>query len=133
LNEGRSFTFETVMSARDKVELLQSAQDRGFRTYLYFIATEDPEINIQRVRNRVQSGGHDVPEEKIVARYYRSIQLLSEAIPHTNRAYFFDTSEEEAWFFAESSHGSQLTLTSDEMPVWFEPIWNTFGQGLRTG
>ena len=40
------------MSAKDKVELLREAQSRGFRTYLYFIATEDPDSNIQRVKNR---------------------------------------------------------------------------------
>lgn len=126
LDEGRSFTFETVMSAPDKVELLQEAQSRGFRTYLYYIATEDPEINIQRVHNRVLDGGHDVPESKIRQRYTRSLKLLAEAIPHTNRAFFFDTSAEQAWYFAEATEGSQLELKSDEMPLWFEPIWEQF-------
>jgi predicted ABC-type ATPase len=123
----QSFSFETVMSAPDKVELLREARALGFRTYLYFIATEDPAINIQRVKNRVAEGGHDVPEGKIVDRYRRSLALLSEAIPHTNRAYFFDTSEEEAWYFAEGTDGTRLELKSDEMPRWFEPIWEQFG------
>jgi predicted ABC-type ATPase len=126
LDEVRSFTFETVMSARDKVDLLREAQSRGFRTYLYYIATEDPEINIQRVHNRVLDGGHDVPEIKIRARYIRSLSLLAEAIPYTNRAYFFDTSEEKAWYFAEATEGTRLDLKSDEMPHWFEPIWERF-------
>jgi predicted ABC-type ATPase len=130
LNEVRSFSFETVMSARDKVALLREAQDRGFRTYLYFIATEDPKINIQRVKNRVLNGGHDVPEDKIIARYHRSIALLPDAIPFTNRAYFFDTSHEEAWYFAEATDGRTLELKSDEVPDWFEPIWNQFGNGV---
>ena len=41
-----SFTFETVMSHPSKVELLAEAQRAGYRTYLYFVATEDPAINI---------------------------------------------------------------------------------------
>lgn len=72
LENNVSFTFETVMSSPDKVEFLQKARDKGFRTYLYFVATEDPQINISRVAHRVRVGGHPVPEEKIIARYYRT-------------------------------------------------------------
>ena len=68
-----SFTFETVMSSPDKVNFLAQAQKSGYRTYLYFIATNNPLINISRVKNRVTEGGHDVPKEKIVSRYYRSL------------------------------------------------------------
>jgi predicted ABC-type ATPase len=87
-----SFTIETVMSHPSKVDLLRQAQNGGFRTYLYYIATDDPAINISRVRNRVIMGGHSVPEDLIVNRYYRSLDLLMDAIRYTNRAYVFDNS-----------------------------------------
>jgi hypothetical protein len=64
LEWGKTFTFETVMSHRSKVEILQRARDAGYRTYLYFVATEDVEINVARVANRVELGGHAVPVEK---------------------------------------------------------------------
>ena len=99
----------------------------GFRTYLYYIATEDPAINIQRVKNRVAEGGHDVPETNIVARYHRSLGLLAEAIRYTNRAFFFDTSQAEAWYFAEATDGTRIDLKSDEIPNRFQPIWDQFG------
>jgi predicted ABC-type ATPase len=127
LDAGTSFTFETVMSSRDKVELLRTARQQGYRTYLYFIATEDPAINIQRVQNRVAEGGHDVPQEKIVARYHRSLALLPEAVRHTDRAYFFDTSEEHARYVAEITDGAQIELKGDEIPHWFRPVWDQFG------
>jgi predicted ABC-type ATPase len=134
LAAGRSFTFETVMSAPDKVRLLEEARRRGFRTYLYFIATEDPEINIQRVKNRVADGGHDVPETKIVARYHRSLALLPEALRHTDRAFLFDTSEEEPWYFAEVTGGTSIELASDgEIPTWFGPAWDSFNLGPASG
>ena len=66
--ENISFSFETVMSEPGKVRFLGEARNSGFRTYLYFIATEDPEINVARVARRVAEGGHSVPNEKIVAR-----------------------------------------------------------------
>lgn len=76
LAAGVSFTFETVMSSPDKVDFLCKARAQGFRTYLYYVATEDPAINIERVRQRVASGGHPLAEDKIVSRYHGSLALL---------------------------------------------------------
>lgn len=71
-----TFTLETVMSHPSKVNLLVQAQAAGYRTYLYFVATDDPDINVSRVRNRVRLGGHPVPEDRIRTRYHRSLNLL---------------------------------------------------------
>lgn len=87
-----SFTFETVMSSGDKVAFMRRAQELGYRTYLYFVATDNPNININRVANRVDDGGHNVPADKIVQRYHRSLKLLPEAVAASNRAYIFDNS-----------------------------------------
>ena len=119
-----SFTFETVMSHPSKVELLEQAQRAGYRTYLYFIATDDPEINISRVRNRVKLGGHAVPEERIAPRYHRSLGLLMKAIRHTNRAYVFDNSgdnkDKEHTWLAEITEGRELEMKTDQVPAWFK-------------
>jgi predicted ABC-type ATPase len=118
-----SFTFETVMSHPSKIDILAQAQTGGYRTYLYFVATDDPAINISRVRNRVNLGGHSVPEDKIVARYYRSLELLVDAIRHTNRAYVFDNSGDskdgkQTWL-AEITDGEHLELKTANIPAWF--------------
>ncbi len=124
LEYGISFTFETVMSSADKVHFLQKAQQRGFRTYLYFVATDDPIINISRVRNRVRLGGHPVPDDKVIARYGRSLDLLLEAIRHTNRAYIFDNSGPAQIWLAEVNDGKTLTMKTDQMPAWFRTaVW----------
>lgn len=117
-----SFTFETVMSHPGKVDLLKQAKRMGYRTYLYFIATDDPTINKSRVLNRVSRGGHAVPEDKIEERYFRSLDLLVEAIRHTNRAYVFDNSNEDmdhTWL-AEITDGQQLEIKTDKVPAWFK-------------
>lgn len=123
----RSFTFETVMSFRDKVELLQIAKSRGYRTYLYYVATEDPSINVSRVRYRVSMGGHSVPMDKIISRYKRSLDLLSEAVRATNRAYIFDNSTHERIWLAEITDGKLLEMKADQMPAWFKKyLWDKF-------
>lgn len=122
LTQRTSFTFETVMSSPDKVRFLERAQRLGYRTYLYFIATDDPAINISRVQNRVKQGGHPVPEDKIVSRYHRSLDLLIEAIRHTNRAYVFDNSghQQARTWLAEITNGQILEIKVDQIPAWFE-------------
>lgn len=115
-----SFTFETVMSSSDKVEFLKKARKKGFRTYLYFVATEDPQINISRVAHRVKVGGHPVPEEKIVSRYHRSLSLLPQAINNTDRAYFFDNSGDKSVWLAEVVNGTELEYKSELIPNWFK-------------
>ncbi len=119
LETRQSFTFETVMSSYDKVELLKLAQSLGYRTYLYFVATSDPIINISRVQNRVKLGGHDVPKEKIISRYYRSLENLKEAIVFSNRAYIFDNSSHTRTFLAEITNGKEITIKEKKVPLWF--------------
>lgn len=117
-----SFTLETVMSHESKVDWLRQAQQAGFRTYLYFVATEDPAINISRVHNRVRLGGHDVSDDKIVTRYYRSLNLLMNAIRYTNRAYVFDNSgdnQDHTWI-AEITDGSEIEIKANLLPAWFK-------------
>ena len=124
LEQKTSFTFETVMSHPSKVALLAQAQEAGYRTYLYFVATDDPAINISRVRNRVRQGGHAVPEDRIETRYHRSLDLLMEAIWHTDRAYVFDNSGDNATgkhtWLAEITEGRRLELKTDRIPPWFK-------------
>jgi len=119
-----SFTLETVMSHPSKVELLTQALAAGYRTYLYFVATDDPAINISRVKSRVKLGGHNVPEDKIAERYHRSLELLMDAIRHTNRAYVFDnsgnTQDKKHTWLAEITEGRELELKSDQIPAWFK-------------
>lgn len=115
-----SFTFETVMSARAKVEFLCKARAQGFRTYLYYVATEDPEINVSRVAHRVSMGKHDVPRDKIIQRYHRSLDLLPDAVFCSDRAYVFDNSGSERVWIAEITDGCELEIKTDLMPYWFK-------------
>lgn len=117
---GVSFTFETVTSSPDKIELLRRARLRGFRTYLYYIATEDVAINISRIRTRVAFGGHDVPTKKIISRYARTLDLLLDAIRLSHRAYIFDISGSKRFWVAEVTEDQHMRFESDTIPAWFQ-------------
>jgi predicted ABC-type ATPase len=88
----RSFSFETVMSHPSKVEILARARVAGFFVRLFFVGTDDPRTNIERVALRVAEGGHDVPEDRITARWHRTMQFLHQAIEASDEAFVFDNS-----------------------------------------
>jgi predicted ABC-type ATPase len=87
-----SFSFETVMSHPSKVDVMVRAVDAGYDVIVYFVCTTDPEINVRRVDQRVSMGGHDVPRERIVARYWRTLDLLCHAALVARRTVLFDNS-----------------------------------------
>ncbi len=118
----KSFTFETVMSHPSKVDFMREAQSVGYRTYLYYVATGDPEINVARIKARVLNGGHDVPEEKARSRYARSLELLPSAIKNSDRAYIFDNSglPGETHWIAEITDGTDLEIRTEDVPDWFK-------------
>lgn len=131
LDSDSSFSCETVFSHPSKINFIKKAKLQGFKIYLYFIATRNPAINLDRVANRVQSGGHDVPSEKINLRYYRCLENLYEAIKHCDKVFLFDNSEARTDLaynnFAEIVNG-ECSIISDSIPEWFvEYVYNKIG------
>jgi predicted ABC-type ATPase len=89
----QSFSFETVMSHRSKLEVLVRARQAGFFVQVFFVGIEDSQTNVERVALRVAQGGHDVPLEKIKPRWRRSMDLAAEAILLADQAFVFDNSD----------------------------------------
>ena len=119
LVKGISFTYETVMSHNGKIGFMQQAINCGFRVYLYFIATEDPEINVNRVNVRIAQEGHSVDPEIIKKRYYKSLENLLPAVKATNRAYIFDNSQKQARLIAEITDGQNVVINNLlDIPNW---------------
>lgn len=118
---GISFTQETVFSHVSKLDALRKAKAAGFRTYLYFVSTESPEINVDRVRARVALGGHDVPENRIRERYGKSLRNATAALEFSTRAFFFDNSGANTLYLASfgQSEGLVLQVPEPELPTWF--------------
>ncbi len=103
-------------------QLEKIALKKGSRTYLYYVATDDPLINISRVLQRSRKGGHSVPEDKTIARYKRSLGLLMQAIKCSDRAYIFDNSGHGSSWIAEIIEGKVLDLKVDDIPGWFKEV-----------
>ena len=86
----KDFSFETVLSSKYKLEIIKKAKQNGYFIKCAFVLTSDPEINVLRVKTRVSSGGHNVPEEKIISRYYKSIDNIKELIKLCDILHVYD-------------------------------------------
>lgn len=114
LGHGADFTFETVLSTDRNLDLLRRAKSAGYEITSVFVLTVSASINVARVRARVSSGGHGVPEEKIRARYARSLANPPVLIGLSDVAIVIDnTGDEPAQIFARDSRGQIVNETVD--------------------
>ena len=84
--------YETVFSHPSKLELIRQARMLGYFIRLFFICTESPRINLERIAGRFAQGGHDVPGDKVTQRYHRSLLYGPRAMRLVQRGYLFDNS-----------------------------------------
>lgn len=125
LSRGVTFCMETVFSDREgsKVEFLRRAQRSGYYVYLIFIGLESIELSTLRVQHRVERGGHDVPDDKLIERFPRSIRNLTEALVFADTTYIYDNSraEDPHRFVAELQAG--VVIRKGELqPEWWTQI-----------
>lgn len=91
------FSFETVLSTERNLHLLSRAKSANYFIRCYYVLTSDPLINVYRVNSRVKLGGHDVPTDKIISRYYKSLALVKNLVPLCDVCHIYDNSEKQAF------------------------------------
>jgi len=117
LIEGIDFSFETVMSHPSKIAVMEEARRRGFDVTLFFVSIADPRINVARVHSRVLAGGHDVPDERILARWHRTMAALPLAALVASRTVVFDNTDIPAGVVSASESGVGPSAEGGLRPV----------------
>jgi predicted ABC-type ATPase len=94
LDANKSFVFETTASGMNYIKHLKNAQANGYEIQLLFLWLYSPELAIMRVEHRVSQGGHNIPEETIIRRYYSGIKnLIQHYLPLSDGALILDNSK----------------------------------------
>ena len=129
INNGQSLIFETVLSAPDKISFIQRAKQKEYFIRLFFIGTDNPKINAARIAQRVMDGGHDVPIQKIINRYYKSIANCSLLVPFVDRLYVYDNSVDDVFpqLLFRASDG-KLTKQYTQIHDWANIIFRAANQ-----
>jgi predicted ABC-type ATPase len=88
-----AFAFETTLSGRSYLRLIQQLKTQGYRVRFFFLWVKSVEMALSRVKNRVLKGGHDVPELVVRRRFGRSIKnFFAGYRPLADSWYLFDNS-----------------------------------------
>jgi predicted ABC-type ATPase len=125
VRQGESFVFETVFSdpVGSKLSFLREAAAAGYKVILCCIGTAGPLTSEERVAMRVSQGGHDVPTEKLFARYPRIVRNLESAIRELPHVWIFDNEDLRTPFrLAAVCEGGSVLSRSTPLPSWLEPL-----------
>lgn len=120
----KSFVSESTFSHESKLHLIDEAKNAGFRVILYHINVRSSELSVKRVASRVENGGHDVPEDKIRARYERNKALIKSAMGKADNGVVYDNSAlnrppKWAILFEEG----RVTKISGSIPIWARELY----------
>jgi len=125
VHQRESFVFETVFSdpVGDKLAFLQETAKAGYTVVLCFIGISGPDVSEERVAMRVTQGGHDVPTEKLMARFPRTLANLQAALSELPQVLIFDNDDlrtpcRQATVF----QNGQRVYLNPPIPRWLKPL-----------
>ena len=114
----RPLVVETTLAGSGVLRLMEEARSAGYRNVLHYVCVDSPDQALDRIRNRVALGGHDVPEPDARRRFVRSLANLPAAIARADEAYLYDNSD------SDLPHREVAILTADrrwvgkDVPEW---------------
>jgi len=112
-----SFATETVFSHESKVELIHSAVADGYLVAIHVILIPE-DLAVARVENRVENGGHDVPEEKVRSRHRRLWTHIGKAVDLATEAHIYDNTYARVPFRLLAAFRNGVLINDPEWPLW---------------
>lgn len=116
---GSDFAFETTLATRILAERVKRWKEVGYQVHLLYFWLPSPDMAVERVAQRVRTGGHNVPEATIRRRYTSGLELLfSTYIPLA-----------DVWKIYDNSRGLDPALVAKQNSIGIrsiadESIWN---------
>lgn len=112
LEHEKDFSIETTLATRSLVNIIQEAQSKGYQVTILYLWLNSPDLAVKRVQDRVDTGGHNIPENVIRRRYVMGLQYFFDTyIPLCDRWILADNSSSPFTVVAEGT--KQLILIKD--------------------
>lgn len=113
--QGISFAFETTLSGKSYLSLLNKIKNKGYRIHLFFLWIPNSSLALERIKDRVASGGHHVPADDVRRRFRRSIDNFFKVYePLLDTWMLYDNSAAEPVLVAEKI-GGQLSIKNEDL------------------
>lgn len=115
LKKQRDFAVETTLATRTLLKTAKMAQSAGYSVTLLYFWLNSPELAIERVKARVETGGHNIPEETIRRRYNVGIDYFFHYYaPICERWILADNSQIPFRVIAEGSKNDVINIRDEE-------------------
>lgn len=120
LENSLDFTQETTLSGMKTLRTIKKARALGYEIRMYYIAVSSAGESINRIKNRVSKGGHDIPEEIVNRRYKNRFNDLIRVLPYCGNAVFYDN--ENGFVKVGEYLNGKLFSVGDYKPKWFDEL-----------
>lgn len=118
LQAGRTHLVETTLAGSGVLRHMEAARRAGYRIELHYVSVDSPDLALDRIRTRVASGGHDVPEPDVRRRFARSLANLPAAIALSGEARLYDNTNPDRPHREVAVVGGAARWTSRRLPDW---------------
>lgn len=122
----KDFAVEVTLAGKGFERIISRLKRAGYTVTIVFIFLKSPEMSIARVRNRVEAGGHHVPTEDVVRRFYRSKRNFW----HTYK----DLADRWNLFYNSGEHPQEIAFGErNQFTVIARDAFELFMQDIRNG
>ena len=120
LAKGINFTQETTLSGSRILKTIKRARELDYFIRLYYVGVNSADESMKRIRNRVEKGGHDIPEQDVKRRYNKRFEDLVNILPYCNEVKFYDN---ENGFVEKAEYkNGELITKSKSIPEWIKAV-----------
>ena len=127
LNKKKSFAIETTLAGKNHIKTIHRAKELGYNVVLIYSYLDNPLMCENRIKIRVLNGGHNIPKEDIVRRFYRSKEnfwnLYKDIVDEWN---LFYNGLSEYTFVAHSEKIESSLFTPTPIEIYNESLYNEF-------
>ena len=116
LDKSVCFTQETTLSGSFVPRTARKAQDLGYHVRLYYIGLDTVEESLERIRNRVKRGGHDISPEDVKRRFASRWEAVAAVLPYCDEAAFYDN--DNGFQEVAAYRNGELLLIGEHRPAW---------------
>ena len=116
----KSFNEETTLTGKTILKTINKAKELGYELQLFYVGVNNPEIAKERIKIRVEKGGHNIENDVVEKRYYESLTNLKEIISKFDKVYLYDNSKKYKNIFSFSNN--TILFKSNESISWAKEV-----------
>lgn len=126
---GLSFTQETTLSGVKTEKTIKTAKENGYSVRLFYIGLDTLEESVERIKNRVSKGGHNIQEDDVERRFAKRFDDVIKVLPYCNEVHFFDN--DNGFVEVGEYRNGEILCKGDYKPEWFIELRRQFANHMQ--